>query len=361
MELDNKTPCPAISWKNLDADGNTNITTVVRGKFKFYPTKDRTEWELRFAEEQGGLFGADKFYNDDTNQSLQYESDFVPVKLKTDVIINANSYSPHNKPLEKWLCGIEIKNRLGNIVLENCLQVTGERYWRRDFLGWTLDKPKLATKVPIRYEKAFGGQVVEKEEGKEDKYYAVCYSNPIGTGLLHKKHLDKVVPAPQIEDPDDTLDKLKPYKQIKPKGFGFYHRSWDFRLPLAGTYDDEWKENQWPLPPHDFDLAFNQAAHPDMIVDDDYLKGNETVVLYNLLFGAEKQQFKLPNIKVVQRCLDSDSPIIVPLDLDTVVIDIESENSDDWVVYISWRSILKKMDKTSSSDVMMLLPDHLRA
>ncbi len=353
MELENMTPCPAISWTNLDANGDENLTTVVRAKFKFYPTNDKSSWELRFAEEQGELFGADKFYDDDTNQSLQYESDFVPFKPRTDVIINANAYSTNIIPSEKWLCGVKIKDLEGNIRLENWLEVTGERHWRRDFLGWALDKPELATKVPIRYEKAFGGEVVEKEEGKEDKYHAVCYSNPIGTGLLHKKHPDKVVPAPQIQDPDDPLDKYDPYKQFKPKGLGFYHRAWDLRLPLAGTYDEAWQENQWPLPPHDFNQAFNQAAHPDMIVDG-YLKGGEIVTLYNLLPERNRHQFTLPIIQFSQHFSVVERTFVFPLQLDTVIIDVESESYREWFVYASWRTRLSGVFNIKSSTLSML-------
>jgi hypothetical protein len=44
----------------------------------------------------------------------------------------------------------------------------------------------------------------------------------------------------------------------------------------VGTYDDRWKENQFPLPPRDFDHQYFQAAHPDLRCSP-HLKGDEVV------------------------------------------------------------------------------------
>lgn len=359
MELDNKTPCLAIAWQNLDSDGNENITTLVRGKFKFYPTAIKGVWELRFDSDQGELIGSDEFYSDDVEQSIRYESDFVGFKARTDVIINGIARSPDNQPSQDWQCGIKISDEDGSVRLEKWLQVTGKRYWRGDMFGWVLDKPEFTNQVPIRYENAFGGEAVKREADKEEQYFAVCYSNPIGTGLLHRKHPDKVVAAPQILSPDEPIDKFNPYKTCTPQGFGFYHRAWDLRLPLAGTYDEDWQENQWPLPPHDFDQAFNQAAHPDMIVDG-YLKGNETIRLFNLLPNQKRHEFVLPKCYVLQRYVVSGKPVFLPHFLDTVIIDVESENHEDWAVYLSWRSLVANKNIDASS-IMMLVPENLQS
>jgi hypothetical protein len=71
---------------------------------------------------------------------------------------------------------------------------------------------------------------------------------------------------------------------------------WEPRVKLAGTYDEHWQKEQFPLLPKDFDVRYFQAAHPDLICRP-HLQGNELV----RIVGATPEgmiEFKLPSIAI---------------------------------------------------------------
>ena len=49
-------------------------------------------------------------------------------------------------------------------------------------------------------------------------------------------------------------------------GLSAVGKAWLPRRTLAGTYDDDWLKNQWPLPPKDFDDAYWNCAPADQQV-----------------------------------------------------------------------------------------------
>jgi hypothetical protein len=65
-----------------------------------------------------------------------------------------------------------------------------------------------------------------------------------------------------------------------PQGYGSICRTWQPRLKLAGTYDEEWQAGRWPNLPEDFDFGYWNSAHPDLQVP--FLNGDEEITLTNL-------------------------------------------------------------------------------
>ena len=50
------------------------------------------------AEQDKKLIPGDVHYDDPMNSSVKYETDFIPFKLATDVVINCKAYAPDGAP-----------------------------------------------------------------------------------------------------------------------------------------------------------------------------------------------------------------------------------------------------------------------
>ncbi|MDD5053600.1 MAG: DUF2169 domain-containing protein [Sulfuricurvum sp.] len=344
----NHQPFPSLAWETYDQNNLRYISTLCRVKLKFHPTKQTGEWELRPDPEQGDLFGEDIFYSDNEEEVI-FESDYIPYKPKADLILNAIARTPNNVPMPSWICGIKIVSQNNKVIIEKYLRVYGERYWRRQAITgiWHLDKEPLScTQLPIRYGNSYGGKILITDEKGNQTALAREETNPIGCGLLHKKHPDKIVKAPQIEAIFDPI--TAPYTHLSPQGFGFIHRSWKSRLDKAGNYDEAWLNDHHPQLPHDFKPEFYQGSNSDMILDD-YLMPNSMIELTNLLPGDSIQTFKLPNIEIISQFHFNTGIVEKEMNIDTVVIDIREDNETKWAVYISYRNrqlIEENIEKT---------------
>lgn len=105
MEFRNLTPFPAIAFDALDQRDVRFHTVAIRLTFTLQP-----DGTLAFAEEQTPLITSDVYYGEPNQSSSRQESDFVPYKPCTDVIINAHAHAPMGKVLEQFYTGIEIQS-----------------------------------------------------------------------------------------------------------------------------------------------------------------------------------------------------------------------------------------------------------
>jgi hypothetical protein len=163
--------------------------------------------------------------------------------------------------------------------------------------------------------------------------HTVCDANPIGMGFTEPWYLKatglKKIPAPQIDCALDPV--LEIGRSYRPRGFGTIARSWQPRLGLAGTYDDNWLRERWPGLPDDFDFAYWNCAHPDLRVP--YLRGDEIIELTNLTPGG-KLTFQLPgSTPFVLVRYEKGEIAPAPANLDTLVIE-----PDNMRVSIVWRT-----------------------
>jgi len=208
----------------------------------------------------------------------------------------------------------------GVVVLRKVLAIRGAREWRKRYPltqalsmlarpQWKLTAPLPVTTLPLRYENAFGGEnkilvtelaakrvpnksrlsgrvpcaVADSDGESEVIAHSVYEQNAVGRGFaerwyLHAANLTRV-PAPQIEAPDEPVDRFD--RAHTPQGFGVVARTWKPRLALAGTYDKQWREQRHPNLPLDFDFAYWNGAPADQQVIP-HLNGDETVTLCNL-------------------------------------------------------------------------------
>jgi hypothetical protein len=115
--------------------------------------------------------------------------------------------------------------------------------------------------------------------------------------------------------------------------FGAIGRNWPPRVSHAGTYDQEWLDEQAPFWPDDFDYRYFQAAPPDQQIP--YPAGGEEIVLKNLTPDGHVA-FRLPRRSMpVWFIPHRGKDVRVEGRLDTILIE-----PDKGVFMLSWRAVL---------------------
>lgn len=359
MDVFNQTPFPVVSWESADANRQWHMTSLIRVKYRLVPARDGV-WSLRLHPDQGELFGGDQFYDDDPFKPVRYESDFVTYKPHTDVVLNATAYSPGGRPEKHWQCSVEVISPDGKVLNHSRLHVRGERTWHRiPMTGWARGLLHAVAAVPLRYDRAWGGKIPNPDPEAEDqgKPLFVAYNeyNPVGTGITHRKMDKQPFPAHQVTWANRAI-KRKKYAA----GFGFTHRSWKPRIGYAGTYDQDWLDNQHPYPPHDFDFYHHQAANPELVMQG-YIQPHSHIRLTHLFRQAQQVDFRLPEL----HCFTDVTPLTGEfqrhqMPIDTVLVDIESEEQKDWAVYLSYRTYMPIQSELASL-TLRYLPTELLA
>jgi hypothetical protein len=276
MKIENPTLFPADALPLIGPVGESLLTVIVKGTFAF----DQGHSEL--ADRQLPIAYGDAYR--DGSDGVYYESDIVPFKKRTDIVLDAVAFAPDEAPAETVPVTVKVGSK------ERRLIVFGERFWNHAGVlsrGYVMTAAKPFVRRSISYEDAFGG--IDEESG------AFCVENLAGKGMYSRKPKQNLAgkPLPCIEDPRDLIRNVG--DRPRPVGLGFYSRSWQPRAGYAGTYDRAWREGRCPLPPRDFDPLFYNGAHPDLQMDG-CLKGDEPVFLQNLTPEGETA-FQLPGIR----------------------------------------------------------------
>jgi hypothetical protein len=349
-ELRNFSPFPNFRYYSSDATGRNFGVVIVKATYEIDDAG-----QLVIAEEQAPMMFTDACHGAVNISSLWHPSDLVPNKPRTDVIVNAVAYAPDGVASPNWTCGVQVEQD-GVTILDQKLCVTGPRHWlpvwkrplkdderrdwrahRKDFECWTLSQPEPVLQVPLHYELAYGGTVAKGLDSEGQPVFDDDPRNPIGRGRIDREWTDHTQPqsAPQIELANELI--ADPYANYIPQGLGPIPCSWEPRLPLAGTYDQNWIDNIWPNWAPDYDFAYHNSAHPNLIAPT-YLQGDEEVTLVGLCAGQNVAALKLPGHRMIVELVRPEGTIDAKsMKLDTVFLDIASENVTDWRVFLSWR------------------------
>ncbi len=277
LQLANHTPFPAATLRWPDVDNRPKLTIVVKATFVL----GREGNGVRPTPKQLPLFNTD-IVTDKDPPSVRFESDLVPFKPCTDVVLVGRAHAPEGKPVTELIAGLRVGQLRYGVV------VFGDRTWQSQLL----DTPRISQPQPflamdLVYERAFGG--FDEPAGM------YCKENQIGTGFLGKWTGERVegLGLPNLEDPRNQIHSWN--SRPRPVGFGFYGRGWAPRLAYAGTYDEKYRKERHPLLPADFSYRFFNGAHPDLQVGG-YLRGDEEVELLNVCPGAPRVHFRLPGL-----------------------------------------------------------------
>ncbi|WP_437838188.1 DUF2169 family type VI secretion system accessory protein [Sorangium sp. So ce1153] len=319
MKIRNRTPFPPYTFQTLDLDDDPFQVIIVKGTFDIVPGA-----VLTLSTQQDPIRTRDTYWEADKPSSLRWEDDLAPFKPGTDILLNATAYAPHGRPAREWLAGIAIDGRAKRVL------VTGPRAWTyAPLVGWSLGPITPIADMPIRYEHAFGGAI------DRDGHVEVYQQNPVGVGFVdaHRLRTSQPIPAPTILSPDGRVPVLGELYPVE--GLSAIAKPWLPRRRCAGTFDDGWIQRRHPRLPLDFDPAFHNCAHPDL-VQEGFLRGDEEIRLERLHRAHEILVFRLPALVVGTAIIDRDDYRYGgPMRLDTVAIEPEQMKA-----ILTWRAML---------------------
>lgn len=160
----------------------------------------RANGRVELAETASPFVRADEYYEDGDPEwaTVKHETDLAPFKVATDVVVIGSAYTPNNKPLSSIDVTVEVASH------RKTLRVTGDRQCHyRPGLAPAFSDPVLFTKMPIQYERAYGGRDTQSDP-KEPFFYP---RNQCGLGVVLKNTKETIegLPLPNIEDPEDLL------------------------------------------------------------------------------------------------------------------------------------------------------------
>jgi uncharacterized protein YjbI with pentapeptide repeats len=178
--------------------------------------------------------------------------DAVIPKTRGEFLAIAHAHAPGGQPVTQLRVGL----KLGNVI--KTLGVSGERY----LLGDRPTEPKPFTTMPIDWAHAYGGAGVPE--------------NPLGFGATPVE-----TPAGRLVPVANVVANTPGVGYRTPASFAPLDQTWPQRARLGGTYDDTWKNEDYPGLPRDIDWAFFNAAPADQQFSAP-LRGDEDYAAENL-------------------------------------------------------------------------------
>jgi hypothetical protein len=324
LEVRNRTPYSIAIVPGLDRHGRDFAIVAIKGTFDL-PALGASDRLLPLAEEQTPLVWADEFYDEPDSSSMKYESEVGPAKSGTDVALVGHAYAPDGRATEE----VDVTLQAG--PLAKTVRVFGDRRWRRALGVSTKSSPEPFERMPLTYERAFGGADVSHRKEAKHRYEE---RNPVGTGFTtagRSDHFDDL-PLPNLEDPDHLIGR--PKHKPPPAGFGFIGRHWEPRKSLVGTYDDSWLANRCPLLPPDFDERYFRSAHPGLCAPD-HFRGGEPVSITNASPEAELR-FAVPCIDFEVKSNIKGEDLYAAATIDTLLVE-----PDLGRVSVLWKATLQ--------------------
>lgn len=342
-------------------EGNYILGVLVKRTYDIIPNQVCVR-----ADKDNKLIAGDIHYGDPMNSTVEFEADFVPFKLATDVVLNGKIYAPEGNSVESLVASLFVGNHRKDIV------VTGDRFchYQKNSVPVFSD-PKPFTTIELRYENAYGGIDIYSDPDMQCLYPR----NHLGRGFVIK-NTKKTVDNLQLPNIEAPLDLLTPERlcaehfmnwerQPISEGFGWISKLWRPRALLAGVMpadrpveqelrriysqavptEQQELYAQTELP--DMDFHFFSGASQGMVLP--FLKGDERIGAVNLLPDGDLH-FKLPGERPVIG-LDIGMGIQEPeVFLHTVMIRLEERQIDlVWRVAVSysgpdWLREMKKME-----------------
>ncbi|MCC6552277.1 MAG: DUF2169 domain-containing protein [Polyangiaceae bacterium] len=275
LALRNDTPFQPGIFVFPDAQGVDTLIVAVKATFEIHGGA------LRVAERQRPLALGDEAHGEPGRSSIRHAGEAHLPKPSTDVALVGDAWAPRGRPATS----VDVLVRVGPV--QKSLAVIGDRTWRAGVASPHMTSPEPFLQMPLTYERAYGG--AHEPEGGPALFEE---RNPVGTGFRGKRADWEMegMRAPNIEDPRWLIQG--PDDRPPPAGVGFIAPSWEPRRSRAGTYDSAWLGERAPYLPDDFDPAFFNAAHPELVCPG-YLTGGEPVEILNAS-PQELLRFQLP-------------------------------------------------------------------
>lgn len=316
-DVDNRTPFAFEPLFLVDEELRPLLVTVVKATFSV-----GRDGRCARADEQLPLnVGGDCWGEDPQTSSYKFEPEVAFTKLATDVALIGHAHAPRRDTRE-----MRVSLRVG--PLSKDALVFGDRVWFRTLGITNMTKPLAFEKIPLTYERAFGGW---DRAHADPRKHACEPRNPVGTGFRAAGGFEEGIHLPNVEDPRAPIKGFG--DRPPPAGFGFVSPHWQPRAALAGTYDAAWGKTRAPLLPKDFDRRHLNAASPGLVAPG-YLRGDERVAAAGVRPDGGALNFALPGLPPppVSLRLGDGPPVSVALALDTLIIE-----ADEPRVLLLWR------------------------
>jgi hypothetical protein len=317
-KIDNKTGFAFEPVFVTDNEAKPLLVAVVKATFQIEGSE-----KLKLAEKQMPVNLAGQYWGDPDNSSYKYEPEGAMYKPATDVALIGHAYGLPNQSHAM------VSFRVG--ALQKVARVTGDRCWVRTLGIIHKTTPMPFEKIPLIYERAFGGWDRSRENPKLHRFDP---RNPVGTGFRSSfGKFKEGVRLPNIEHPWHRLRRA--HQKPPPIGFGFTAPHWQPRARFAGTYNEKWQKTRMPALPADFDFRYFNGASEGLTASG-YLNGNEAVFIENA--SPERQlYFNLPSVPPPACKVELRGGIshTIQTVLDTVIV-----NTDERILLLLWRSRL---------------------
>jgi hypothetical protein len=248
-----------------DKEARDHCVVIVKGTFE-----TDLRGEMKLSEEQRPIVYADKHYGEPDKTCICYESEFALEKPFTDVLVVGEARAPKGKPVTELLVRLEVQGKSKDIF------VIGDRHWLGSLLGVTPSDPAPFTRMPLVFDRAFGGQDDSRGEGKT----AAELRNLTGVGFNPFRPKKEIVGTllPNLERLRQRISSCR--DKLEPIGYGSVGRGWKPRIDYAGTYDRKWLDETAPFLPSNFDSRYYQSAPSDQQFP--IFRGGETIRCFNM-------------------------------------------------------------------------------
>lgn len=274
-QVDNRTPYTAE--RNWVRDEHGAHHWIVAVKATFEVSRQRA---LVLVDEQPPPLFAPEYLGEDGASSLRYEADLGLRKPGTDVWVHGHALAPGQRPVT------ELPVSLRFAEVDKTLLVRGENVFYSGVTGLTTTKPRPFTRMPVVYERAYGGFDTHDPDPSRHR---MDPRNPVGVGFATRSARLERTAAPNVVYPGKDLAKAGP------AGFGAVAGHWSPRAELAGTYDARWVEKRRPLLPEDYDPRFVMCSPIDQRSRHGYLPpGTRFELVHMTLSGV--MTFDLPAV-----------------------------------------------------------------
>jgi len=282
MHLLNATGMAAGYTLGLDKTGAEYVVVAVKGTFTL-PARGGAP---RLADQQVPLVDADLFTGEPARSATLVECDYALEKPYCDVLLNGAAHAPQRRPVERIAVGLQVG------AWRKSFAVWGNREWRGAGVKYSPSDPEPFLRLPVSYDNAFGGTDERMRDPAQVRSYL---PNPVGRGWHHHVYRELVIGAP-VSNTEEIRDPVNdPGGRYRPMAFGAIGRGWPSRLRYAGTYDQNWIDNVFPILPADFDTRYFQSAPEDQQIR--HPSGGEPVLLINLTPDG-RCEFALPTVEM---------------------------------------------------------------
>jgi hypothetical protein len=330
----------------LNQRGEHIFSVVVKRTYRIVPDRPAER-----AEQDRPLRQIDHYWDDGDPEwsTVQYESELVPCKAATDVVVIGKAYAPRGTPTEQMTVGVQVGER------KKVLAVTGNRRCRyREGGAPIFTEPEPFTEMEIRYDRAYGG----RDEKSLPDIPFLYPRNFMGAGVVLRNVKEAVdgLALPNIEDPEDAITPERLFieepdrwhLQPLPQGLGWRQRTWYPRAALLGAYPSfldpgvvTAEERMGLLPKNHVALAKQSRLRP---MDAQFANGASFGLMFSSVAGDEPIVLgRLTPDGVLKFSLPGETPAIgldlgqgmQPLEptLDTVSI-----RPDDLELDLIWRA-----------------------